>query len=265
MTYAPSLNLNGLHALICGASSGIGRAIALSLAELGAEITALARREALLEALLPELVEAGAPLARAIVADLADTGDLREKVSGLIAERGAVHILINNTGGPPGGPLLDAPAAALELAFRQHVIAAHTLTQLALPGMKDADYGRIINILSTSVREPIPNLGVSNTIRGAMASWAKSLAQELPPNVTINNVLPGYTDTDRLSALREATAQRQGVSADAVGKAWLSSIPEGRLAEPGEIANVVAFLASEAGAYIRGSSIAVDGGRLRSL
>lgn len=265
MSYAPNLNLNGLHALVCGASSGIGRAIALSLAELGAEITALARREALLEALLPDLVEAGAPLARAIVADLSDTADLRDKVTALIAESGPVHILINNTGGPPGGPLLQSPAAALELAFRQHVVAAHTLTQLALPGMVDADYGRIINILSTSVREPIPNLGVSNTIRGAMASWAKTLAMELPPGVTINNVLPGYTDTDRLSALREASAARQGVSAESVGQAWLAAIPEGRLGEPQELAGLVAFLASESGAYIRGTSIPVDGGRLRSL
>lgn len=259
------LGLTGKRALVSGASRGIGRAIALALAELGAELTVLARREELLEALLPELVELGAPLARAVAVDLSDNAALGENIAAVIEQRGPIHILINNTGGPPSGPLVDAPIGALELAFRQHVLAAHTLTQLVLPGMKDADYGRIVNILSTSVREPIPNLGVSNTIRGAMASWAKSLSQELPPGVTINNVLPGYTDTDRLSALRDATAARQGKSAGEVGKAWLASIPEGRLGEPREIAGVVAFLVSEAGAYVRGSSIAVDGGRIRSL
>ena len=258
-------NLTGRSALVCGASAGIGRATALALARGGAAVAVLARRRERLVALLPELIEAGAAGAVAVVADLDDREDLTEKLLVLLADFGPVHILINNTGGPPGGPLLEATEAEFLTAFSRHVLAAHRMVQLLVPGMIEAEYGRIINVVSTSVREPIPNLGVSNTTRGAMASWAKSLSRELPSRVTINNVMPGFTDTERLDSLRTAVSGRTGKSELEVQAGWMAQVPEGRLIQPQETAETIAFLASPAGGAIRGVSLAVDGGRLRSI
>jgi 3-oxoacyl-[acyl-carrier protein] reductase len=257
-------SLSGRHALVCGASAGIGRASALALASRGADLTLLARRKEHLEALIPEVLAAGAGSAQALVADLDDREALATSLNQLLA-KAPVHILIHNTGGPPGGPLLKADLSTFETAFGRHVLAGQVLVQKLVPGMVAAGYGRIINIISTSVREPIPNLGVSNTIRGAVASWAKSLSRELPPGVTINNVLPGFTDTERLGNLRSGVAQRTGQSEDQVLDTWLAQVPEGRLAQPEELGAVVAFLASPEAAYIRGVSLPVDGGRLRSI
>ena len=259
------MSLEGRAALVCGASSGIGRATALALGALGCRVVALARRADRLAGLTDELHALGAPDPTALVADLEDLPGLVVAVQHELVQRGPLHILLNNTGGPPGGPLLDAMPSALSVAFARHVLAAHTLTQLLTPGMRQAGYGRIVNVLSTSVREPIPNLGVSNTIRAAMAGWAKSLSQELPPGLTINNLLPGYTDTERLDGLAQANAARVGSNADAIRAAWLNQIPEGRLGRAEEPAALIALLCSPAGAYIRGQSIAVDGGRTRSI
>jgi 3-oxoacyl-[acyl-carrier protein] reductase len=258
-------SLSGRSALVCGASAGIGRATALALARRGASVAVLARREDRLVALLPELIEAGAEKAVAVVADLDDREDLAEKLLVLLADFGGVNILVNNTGGPPAGPLLEATEEEFLTAFSRHILAAHRMVQLLVPGMIEADYGRIINVVSTSVREPIPNLGVSNTTRGAMASWAKSLSRELPAGVTINNVLPGFTDTERLDGLRNAVARRTGKSEVEVQAMWMAQVPEGRLIAPQETAETIAFLASPAGGAIRGVSLAVDGGRLRSI
>ena len=255
--------LEGKRALVCGASGGIGREIAKTFAAAGAEVIALARRRERLEALQSEILAAGGQL-QIVVGDLEQREAVCESVKAIL-EQGAVHILINNTGGPKGGPILKASEDEFVSAFGRHVLAAHRFSQLLVPGMKAEGYGRIINIVSTSVYEPIPNLGVSNTIRGAMASWAKSLARELPAGVTINNVLPGFTDTDRLTQLRQGRAAKSGVSEQAVLDAWIAQVPEGRLAQPEETAQAVLFLASPSASYIRGVSLPVDGGRLRSI
>ena len=259
------LSLKGKHALITGASAGIGRAAALELAALGADITVLARRQDALEALAGELEIAGAGATRAIACNLEDARMLRSSVEQLLTTSGPVHVLINNAGGPPGGPILEASGEDFLTAMRRHLLASHLLVQLVTPGMQSAGFGRIINIISTSVREPIPGLGVSNTTRGAMAAWAKSLSKELPPGITINNVLPGFTDTERLTALARTNAERSGRTPEQVREAWLATVPEGRLGQPGELGAVIAFLASPAASFVRGVSIPVDGGRLNGI
>ena len=244
------INLDGKRALVCGGTSGIGKAAAISLSECGAEVVILSR---------------SASGENTLTCDLEDLDSLTISVTKEIEKNGNFEILINNSGGPPSGPLIDATPHDFEKAFRRHVLASQTLVQLILPGMKTANYGRIINIISTSVKEPIPGLGVSNTIRGAMASWSKTLSKELPPSVTINNVLPGFTNTERLTELKETLSKQKGISQEEVEMAWLSTVPEGRLAEPSELGKVVAFLSSPAASFVRGTSIPVDGGRTGSI
>ncbi|MCP3956569.1 MAG: SDR family oxidoreductase [bacterium] len=259
------LPLSNRHALVCGASAGIGRAAALALAELGAEVTALARSREALERLMLELERAGSPRARFVVADHDDRGRLKTAVEGLIQREGPVHVLVNNSGGPAPGPILEAREEDFVGAFGRHLLANHLLVKLALGGMIQAGYGRIINIISVSVREPLPGLGVSNTIRGAVASWAKTLSRELPPRVTINNLLPGFTATERLMSLRKKIADQADGDEESVQGRWESMIPEGRIGRPEELGAVIAFLASPAASYVRGVSLPVDGGRLRSI
>ncbi|PZQ23489.1 MAG: short-chain dehydrogenase [Stenotrophomonas acidaminiphila] len=260
------LNLAGRHALVCGASEGIGRAAAHELALLGADVTVLARRpEALAEvaAALPRV--AGSQQHATIALDVADAVALRETVGRLVATR-PVHILVNNTGGPPGGRALDAGADDYLAAFQRHLLANQALAQLTVPGMRTAGWGRIVNIVSTSVKEPIPNLGVSNTIRGAVASWAKTLSRELGADgITVNNVLPGYTRTQRLEQILHDRIQATGKDEATVSATMLATVPAGRFAEAQEIAAAIAFLASPAAGYISGVSLAVDGGRMQSI
>lgn len=260
-----SLSLAGRHALVCGASSGIGRAIALALAEHGASVTALARSGDRLEQLVPELKAAGSPVVRSLKVDLSLHQSVQAALDRLIVDVGPVHVLINNAGGPRGGPILDASAEEFTRAFHLHVLTAHLLTRTLLPGMVEAGFGRIVNVISTSVREPIPGLGVSNTIRGAMASWSKTVSKELPQNVTINNVLPGFTATERLESLKEQVAERRAVQPSQVESDWLATVPEGRLGRPEEVAALAAFLCTPAASYVRGQSIAADGGRLNGI
>lgn len=263
-TLMPSGDLAGKHALVCGASQGIGRATALMLAGRGCEVTVLARRRDALLSLVEE-VEAKGGSARILVADLEDRPALKDGVTAHLAAHGPIHILVNNTGGPPAGPLLEATEEDFLAPYGRHLFASHLLVQLLLPGMEKSGYGRIINVLSTSVREPIPNLGVSNTVRAAMASWAKTLSRELPPGITINSVLPGYTDTERLGALAGSISGRTGQSEQEVRSGWIGVTPEGRLGRPEELAAAIAFLASPEAGYVRGVVLPVDGGRLQSI
>lgn len=256
-------DLSGKRALVCGASRGIGRATAIELASLGADLILLARHESTLQE-TKKLCETHSVTVEICVADLEQHQPLKAKVSALVAKH-PCQILINNAGGPPTGKLLEAEETDFLKAFNRHLFAAHALTKILVPGMRQSDFGRIINVISTSVYEPIPNLGVSNTVRGSMASWAKTLSSELPSKITINNVLPGFTATDRLAELKSILAAKRKIEESEIEAAWLAQVPEGRLAQPEETAQAIAFLASPAASYIRGVSLAVDGGRLKSL
>ncbi len=229
---------------------GIGAAIAKRFKEEGAVVHGLARSRERLEGLGYDGV---------LAQDLDDLDGLSQ------LDLPAATILVNNTGGPPHGSILEVDPYEFGKAFRRHVMASHILLRALLGDMKAAGYGRVINIISTSVREPIAGLGVSNTTRGAMASWSKSVSKELPPEITINNILPGYTDTERLTELKNAKAESSGTPAAEIQAAWLDAIPARRLADPAEMASTAAFLASDEGAYISGQSLAVDGGRMASI
>ena len=261
-----ALPLAGRHALVCGASEGIGRATALALAAKGASVTALSRRQDRLDALLAELpLDAPGQSHQSLSADVTDTSALAQSVRALAAAS-PVHILVNNTAGPPGGSAHAADPAAFIAVFQQHLIANQVLLQCVLPGMRNAGWGRIVNIISTSVKEPIANLGVSNTVRGAVASWAKTVASELGAfGITVNNVLPGYTRTQRLDQILAERADSSGKSREDIASAMLATVPAGRFAEPAEIAAAVAFLCSPEAGYINGINLPVDGGRTRSL
>jgi 3-oxoacyl-[acyl-carrier protein] reductase len=260
------LDLTGKHALVCGASQGIGRAAAIELAQLGADVTVLARsREPLeeLTGLLPRLH--GGQRHALAMADMLDTDALQALAVDLAAAH-PVQVLVNNSGGPPGGAASTAEPEAYLAAFRQHLVGGQILVQAVLPGMRAAGYGRIVNVISTSVKEPIANLGVSNTVRAAVAGWAKTLAGELAADgITVNNVLPGYTRTGRLASLIAAKSRTSGQSEDAVSSAMLAGVPAARFGEPAEIAAMIAFLCTPAAAYVNGTSIAVDGGRTHAL
>ena len=260
------LNLDGRHALVCGASQGIGRASAIELALLGANVTLLARRAEALQALMRELPRTHPAQRHGFIAvDVGDTAALRAQAEALAAAA-PVHVLVNNSGGPPPGSVLEASPDDFLAAWRQHLLACHTLAQATIPGMRAAGWGRVVNVISTSVREPIPGIGVSNTTRGAVASWAKTLAGELAPlGITVNNVLPGSTRTPRIEQIVAVRAEKSGKPAAEVQQAMEAEVPMRRFAEPAEIAAAVAFLASPAASYITGVSLAVDGGRMRSL
>lgn len=263
-----NVSLAGTRAIVCGSSQGIGKAAAIELASLGSTVILLARDAAKLATVQRELSTTAGQKHAHIAVDFADLAAVEHVASQLATDAATFmgHILINNAGGPPAGPILAATPADFEAAFRSHVLASHILTQALVPAMKAAKHGRIINVISTSVKAPIPGLGVSNTIRGAMASWAKTMATELASfGITVNNVLPGYTKTDRLTSLVKTKANKASTSEDAVSAELLASIPAGRFADPEETASAIAFLASPAAAYITGTNLPVDGGRLPML
>lgn len=259
-----NLDLTGRNALVCGSSRGIGKAAALEIAALGANVTLLARTAEQLSRLLKELDISQGQQHDYITADFSKPAALKKKMTQLVNRR-PIHILVNNTGGPAGGAITTADVNAFVAAYQQHLVCNQILAQTVLEGMKDAGYGRIINVISTSVKEPITGLGVSNTTRGAVANWAKTWANEVGQyGVTVNNLLPGATATDRLQQIIEARASKSGASVDDIAEKMKSAVPLGRFAEPTEIGGVIAFLASPAAAYITGTNITVDGGRTRS-
>jgi 3-oxoacyl-[acyl-carrier protein] reductase len=260
------IDLKNKNALVCGSTQGIGKAAAIALAQAGANVTLVARNESRLEQAKNELPVAAGQHHQWIVADFQDPAGLAEKVQSQIDAGTVFHILVNNTGGPPGGDVFSAAIEEFENAFTQHLKCNHVLAQAVVPGMKEADYGRIINVISTSVKQPLDGLGVSNTIRGAVASWAKTMANELGRfGITVNNILPGATATERLSSIIRTKAEKTGLSIEEVSNAMRNSVPAKRFAEPCEIASAIAFLASDLASYINGVNLPVDGGRTKSL
>ncbi len=259
------LNLKAKNAFVCGSSKGLGKAAALEIALLGANVTLVARSEQLLADVASELDRNKGQQHDVLVADFTDPDDLEKKVLKLLRKKN-YHILVNNTGGPPPGPIVEATPGDFTRAFTMHLLCSHLLVRLLSPGMDEAGYGRIINIISTSVKAPIDNLGVSNTTRGAMASWSKTMANELAPRgITVNNLLPGMTDTGRLRQLIANWADKQGIGEEEMVEQMKKGIPAGRLGKPKEIGAAIAFLASPAAAYITGTNLIVDGGRTRCL
>ena len=261
------ISLIGRKAFVCGSTQGIGKAAAIELANLGASIVLLARNEDSLKQVKDELNAAQNQRHDFIVADFSASDELKNRIAEYLGENPSpVHILINNTGGPPAGKIIDADAQEFINAFQNHLLCNQILVQALVEKMKSERYGRIINVISTSVKQPIPGLGVSNTIRGAVASWAKTLAGELGEfGITVNNVLPGFTKTQRLEAIIANKASKSGNSIERIAAEMQSETPARRFAEASEIANAVAFLASPAASYINGVNLPVDGGRTACL
>lgn len=260
-----NLDLTNKTAIICGSTQGIGKAAAEEIARMGATVILIARNEDKLKAVVSELPAEKGQEHTYLSADFTKADELKEKLASFLPNRN-VHILVNNTGGPAGGPANSADIDEFRIAFNMHLICNHILVQAVVDKMKASGYGRIINVISTSVKQPLPNLGVSNTIRGAVANWSKTLANELGQyNITVNNVLPGATDTVRLKAIIENKAAKTGQSYNEILDEMSSASPMKRIAQPEEVANAIAFLASPAASYINGINVPVDGGRTKSL
>lgn len=255
------ISLEEKVAVVCGSTQGIGLAVAKELANQGATCLLIARNESVLKEVILQLPTPNQQLHEFFVADFSDSEQVKTVIDKIVSTH-AVHILINNTGGPKAGQIIEAKEEEFVNAFQQHLVNNQILTKAVVPSMKKSGYGRIINIISTSVRIPLNNLGVSNTIRAAVASWSKTMANELGQfNITVNNILPGYTDTQRLQSLMQTNAARRSVSKEVIEKEMVESIPMKRFGDAAETANVVAFIASPAASYVNGVSIPVDGGK----
>ncbi|CAN5389830.1 SDR family oxidoreductase [soil metagenome] len=260
-----NLDLSGKKALVCGSTQGIGKASAVELALLGADVTLLARNEDKLKQTIKDLPVKAGQKHDYLVADFNFPEQLKSVVD-KFASSNTIHILINNTGGPPGGPVLTASLDEFSKAFSSHLLCGQILVQAVVPGMKEANYGRIISVISTSVKMPIRGLGVSNTIRGAVANWSKTLSLELGPfGITVNNVLPGASMTGRLESIINDRAEKQKKTTDQITQEMIAEIPAGRISSSEEVAAAIAFLASPAAGYINGINVPVDGGRTGSL
>ena len=260
-----NLDLTGKRAMVCGSSQGIGRAAAMELALMGASITLVARDEEKLKEVIEHLPADDTESHHYLVVDFNYPDQLKSALDEYLKDH-SIDILINNTGGPAGGQAIDADPEEFIKAFNSHLICNQILVQAVTPAMKNEGWGRIINVISTSVKTPLAGLGVSNTIRGAVASWAKTLSLELAPfGITVNNVLPGFTLTARLESLINSWAEKQGASYDQVKQQLIEGIPTKRIGDAEEIANAIAFLASPAANYVNGINLPVDGGKTPSL
>lgn len=254
------------NAVVCGSTQGIGKAIAVELAKSKAHITLIARNEEKLQQLVKELPNESNRPHDYICVDFNNPDELKSKLTNYVQNNPTVHILINNTGGPPSGPILNAKIEEFQKALANHLFCNHILAQSFIPGMKDEGYGRIVNIVSTSVRQPLNNLGVSNTTRAAVSGWAKTLANELAPHkITVNNILPGPTRTGRLTEILEGRRKKANKTMQEAEEDYVKDVPIGRVAEPEEVAYGAVFLCSEQASYITGHSLPVDGGRIKSL
>ncbi len=259
------LDLSGKTALIGGSTQGIGLASAQALASLGARCILISRNEEKLKAALHTLSSDAGQEHGYLVANYSQPDQVRDVVTAFVKDT-AIHILVNNSGGPAGGPASKAKPEEFLAAFNQHLICNHIITLLVAEGMKREGYGRVINVISTSVKIPLKDLGVSNTIRGAVASWAKTMANELAQfGITVNNVLPGATSTERLATILSNKSAKTGKSIEEVEREMMEEVPARRFGKPEEIAAMVAFLATPAAAYVNGTSIPVDGGRTGSI
>ncbi len=260
------IDLSGKNAIVCGASQGIGWAIAKQFASCGANLLLIARSESKLLNNINELHKNENQRFDYLTADLSEPNKLNELLLPKLKEFGTFHILVNNSGGPKSGKISEASVEDIQLAINSHLIAYQLLTQIVLPGMKKENYGRIINITSIGAKQPIDNLGVSNTIRGAISSWAKILSREVAPfGITVNNLLPGYILTERLKSLFQSEAERNGTTFEIEINKLTENIPEKRIGSADEIGFAVAFLASNFANYITGINLPVDGGFLRTL
>lgn len=261
-----TFNFSGKRSVVCGSTQGMGKATALLFSELGAEVILVARNRDSLQDVLSELSTSHGQTHDSLCADFSNPDELKRAINNYAIRNPPIHILVNNTGGPAPGEIAQAHSDDFLEGLNKHLICNQFLSQALIPGMKKEKYGRIINIISTSVKQPIKGLGVSNTIRGAVASWAKTLSSELAPyGITVNNLLPGTTNTERLYSLFESIAEKRNVSPDEVKAEWIKEIPSGRIAEPIEMAHAIAFLASPFAGYINGINLPVDGGRLQCL
>jgi 3-oxoacyl-[acyl-carrier protein] reductase len=257
-----NLSLAGKTAIVCGSTQGIGLAAAQEMASQGASIILIARNETKLAEAIKTLSGDNHTY---VVADFSKPEQLESVLQEKITQD-HIHILVNNTGGPAGGLIHEAKTSEFISAFNQHLICNHILVQHIWPKMKAAGYGRIINVISTSVKQPLPGLGVSNTIRGAVANWSKTLANELGQfNITVNNVLPGATATSRLDEIITNKAAKTGQNQEDILTSMANASPMKRVAQPAEVANAIAFLASPAASYINGINVPVDGGRTGCL
>ncbi len=261
-----NLDLTSRTALVCGASQGLGFACARELALMGATIIAVSRNENKLQHAIKNLDNSKGQHHTYLVIDLSNPEEVKQAITAFLSQGNIIHILINNAGGPPSAPMLETDTIEIERSFHTHVITSHLLAQLLVPGMKATGFGRIVNITSASAKEPINGLGISNLIRAAVGNWAKTLANEISRfGITINNVLPGYTNTERLEYVFSKQAAVHGVSKDEMVKQMAAKVPVGRFGEPAEFGAAVAFLCSPAAAYINGINLPVDGGRMASL
>lgn len=261
-----NIDLTGKKAIVCGSTQGIGLAAALELASLGATVVLIARNEDKLKQTLKLLPCDTGQCHSYICADFSNPTGLKTKVDAYLTSSSPIHVLVNNTGGPPGGLAVNAKIEEFQSAFSNHLICNHIMVRAVIEGMKSAGYGRIINVISTSVKLPIHGLGVSNTIRGAVANWSKTLANELGEfGITVNNVLPGATNTVRLQSILENKASKSGKSVDEIAAEMAAEVPMKRVAQPEEIASVIGFLASPAASYVNGINVPVDGGRTGCL